>query len=133
MKKSLFETIKKIVKKNGGITISHIGNNGFSEIKMNRGYIVSIEKHGKKLKRFNYKSVKSYIEKNKDLIGINYFGIWYNANNKIYYLDINKHFDEKYHAIFYGINQNQLSIWDIEKNDSIDLASIYLIDYFAGL
>lgn len=124
------ENLKEIIKKgisNGGFT----KNAYMEDISEKKGYIVSIEGF-EKIYNINAdiaeieKDVIEYINiiKNKKHL---YIGLWVD-NDKIY-LDLSKHYKNKEKAILNGINNKQLAIFDITKDESIPLTKNTYIVY----
>lgn len=122
--------IKDIINKgikNGGFTI----DKELKDITEKSGYMVSI--YGLE-KTYNInndymesleKDILSYKELIKDKKNM-YIGLW--IDNDIIYLDISKHYKNKQKAIISGINNDQLSIYDIKNNSCIDLTkNVYIL------
>jgi len=49
-----------------------------------------------------------------------YIGAWVDADGKLY-IEPSQHFDDRQDAIEAGVERNQISIWDIENAETIDL------------
>lgn len=118
--------IDKVVA-NGGITLDPQGNTP----RFNGGYIVSIEGFEKcytmenldmnELER-DYKRYSKFIFNKKHV----YVGFW--IDKGILYMDISKHIKTRAQAITFGINNKQLSIYDVKKDSYINLCkNVYIL------
>lgn len=114
------EEIKKELFKNGGYTIG---------LEKKEGFMVSIYGAEKTilLKDINkldeiIKEYQKKIENKKNM----YIGLWIHEN-KIY-IDISKCYKSKYQAIKKGVENKQLSIYDIENDSYIELLkNVYIL------
>lgn len=114
--------LEKIIKDgidNGGFTID--GN--FKPIQEKNGFMVSLYGY-EKIYPLNgdYKDLKADILKYQAIIKNYkniYIGLWIDKDT--IYLDISKHYDSKKRAMQAGINNEQIAIYDIAKNESVYL------------
>lgn len=124
------ENLKEIIKKgisNGGFT----KNAYMEDISEKKGYIVSIEGFEKIYNiDVNIEEIEAdvldyikIIQSKKHL----YVGLWV-SDDKIY-LDLSKHYKNKEKAVINGINNKQLAIYDIAKDESIPLTKNTYIVY----
>lgn len=67
------------------------------------------------------KFILDYIEKNADALSERgaYFGIWVVKDQGTVYLDVSRRYDSRGEAVRAGFDNDQLSIYDIEKDDYI--------------
>ena len=67
------------------------------------------------------KAILDYIEKNADALSERgaYFGIWVVKDQGTVYLDVSRRYDSRGEAVRAGFDNDQLSIYDIEKDDYI--------------
>ena len=104
---------------NGGFTI----NSNFKPIQEKNGFIVSLYGYEKTYPcNGDYKALKSDILKYQSIIKKYknlYIGLW--IDNGLIYLDISKHYSSKKRAIQAGVQNEQIAIYDIAKNDSVYL------------
>jgi hypothetical protein len=127
MNKQAFKIIESIVMANNGITIESIENNSVIMPEFKSGYFVSIKSFESKSPIFDFESFNAYLESNqfiRDLLPDHkklFIGVWFNKNDNFYYYDLNQYFKDLDHAIAYGKQQKQIAIFDIAKNDSIEL------------
>jgi hypothetical protein len=127
MNKQAFKIIESIVMANNGITIESIENNSVITPEFKSGYFVSIKSFESKSAIFDFQSFNAYLESNqfiRDLLPDYkklFIGVWFNANDNLYYYDLNQYFKDLDSAITYGKQQKQIAIYDIAKNDSIEL------------
>lgn len=92
------------------------------------GYLVAIECYGAKIERspdgtFDRERVSSWV---KEVMGLpcavrhfDTIGSW--IDNDILYLDVCIWISDKREAIGFGMDENQIAIWDIENNQEIRL------------
>lgn len=122
--------IKEIILKgikNGGFTI----DKDLKEIQEKSGFMVSLYGFEKTYNiNSNYMNdliidVLKYQELIKDKKNM-FIGLW--VDNDIVYLDLSKHYKNKQKAMLNGINNEQLSIYDIKNNSCIDLTkNVYIL------
>lgn len=97
-----------------------IYNGEIKPFKQNKGYIVSY-KTLIKLAFNGWKYGFSHVEyeiknfRNKTFI----VGGWYDKTTKLYYIELNKCFNNKSNALLFAKNNNQKAIWDIENKKEI--------------
>lgn len=112
---------------NGGITLDPQGK----APQFNGGYIVSIEGFEKcytmenldiKELEKDYKKYINFIANKKHV----YVGFW--LDKGVLYMDISKHIKTRHQAVTFGINNKQLSIYDIKNNSYINLCkNVYIL------
>lgn len=104
---------------NGGFTID--GN--LKPIQEKKGYMVSLYGYEKTYPyNGNYKALKADLMKYQAIVKQYkniYIGLW--VDNGLIYLDISKHYTSKKRAIQAGIQNDQLAVYDIAKNESVYL------------
>ena len=120
------DIINKVVA-NGGITLDPQGK----APQFNGGYMVSIEGFEKCYNMENldikelekdYKRYINFIANKKHV----YVGFW--LDKGVLYMDISKHIKTRHQAVTMGINNKQLSIYDVKNDSYIDLTkNVYIV------
>ena len=111
---------KKIMEiiKNGGSTLDY----NLNDFKSSKGYIVSIKGQEVKVDKNDIENIKKEIEKKREFIkdkkGL-YVGLW--VDSEIMYIDVSIHIVNYLKALEVARNNEQLAIYDLQKNDSIYL------------
>lgn len=121
--------IQELIKKaifNGGATVDA----NLQPITKKAGFMVSILGYEKTFSPENVEEIEKTIsqyqtitEKRKNL----YIGLW--LDNGLLYVDLSKHINKKQNAIKFGINNMQLSVYDIAENNYIRLTKTKYIIY----
>lgn len=111
---------KKIMEiiKNGGATLDKNYNNFNSD----SGFMVSLKGQEIKVNVNNIEDIKKEIEKKREFIGNKkglYIGLWLDSD--IMYIDVSIHIIDYLEALEIARNNDQLAIYDLQKNDSIYL------------
>lgn len=111
---------KKIMEiiKNGGATLDKNYNNFNSD----SGFMVSLKGQEIKVNVSNIEDIKKEIEKKREFIGNKkglYIGLWLDSD--IMYIDVSIHIIDYLEALEIARNNDQLAIYDLQKNDSIYL------------
>lgn len=111
---------KKIMEivNNGGATL----DSNYNDFSSNKGYMVSLEGQEVKVDKNNIEEIKKEVEKKKDFIkdkkGL-YIGLWLDSD--IMFIDVSIHIIDYLEALEVARNNDQLAIYDLQKNDSIYL------------
>lgn len=119
IKKGNLNDFVNLTKKNGGCTF----NINTSEINPNRGYSVAI--FGKELKvvkdTFDKDALVDYIHNNLDMLSNDkyFLGGW--IDKDYLYLDVVEIIEDLRDAIYFGMNNDQLAIFDCNKQEEIRL------------
>ena len=113
LKKMKIDKIKKYIDQNGGATMTpdlNIAN-------LKRGFMISLNGFETKVKRITKKLLKKY---QKLAYTHNaYIGAW--VDNNIIYLDLSINILDMQQAIFLGLKNKQLAIFDVEQQTSLYL------------
>ena len=126
IKKEVLEDIKSYIIKNEGITLDI---DKLQNTSIKSGFIVSLQDYEYKTKNIDevINKITSYIDiintlKSKEKTKKIYFvGVWYNADDGFYYLDISKHFEKLRDAKTFGEANKQKAIYSLKDNKSIYL------------
>ena len=126
IKKEVLEDIKSYIIKNEGITLD---TDKLQNTSIKSGFIVSLQDYEYKTKNIDevINKITSYIDiintlKSKEKTKKIYFvGVWYNADDGFYYLDISKHFEKLRDAKTFGEANKQKAIYSLKDNKSIYL------------
>lgn len=115
MNRKLLKTIKKLVVKNGGLTLSPT----LEKVNYNKGFMVSLSGSELKLsiKDLSITHLKQYQKLAKDKKA--FIGFW--LDNNTLYLDLSIRFLDESKALYFGKLNNQLAIYDLENQKSIYL------------
>jgi hypothetical protein len=113
--------------------ISEAKNNGGGSYNINsgltnpsHGYMVSIEGAEQTSIEFPTDSqILDYIVSNSSELchDDKYFGVWYNEDKALWYMDVSKNMYDYESARLMGAINNQIAIWDCAKGKEIKLAS----------
>lgn len=113
--RKLFNTIFK----DGGVSYNIVTGESNSD----RGFFASIKGREKKIekRKFVEKDIKDFIYDNAVYLSDedNFFGAWVHEDHV--YLDVSKKFNSKKVAIAFGVDNEQLAIFDAEKKETINL------------
>lgn len=121
------QNIIKYISTHGGITL----DTTYKQATLKNGYMVSVQGFEKTYKMDALsvaeldRDIKKYIEfiQNKKHV---YVGLW--VDNGVIYLDISKHIKTRHQAVTFGINNKQLSIYDIKNDSYINLCkNVYIL------
>lgn len=111
------EKIIEIIE-NKGATLDKEYNNFSSSV----GYMVSIKGQEVKVNKNDIEEIKKEIEKKREFIkdkqGL-FIGLW--LDNDIMFIDVSIHIVDYLEALEVARNNDQLAIYDLQKNDSIYL------------
>lgn len=123
--KNLKEIIENGIKK-GGITLDKY----YTPIAQKNGYMVSMANYETTLSiNTDINTIINKVQEYQELIKNkqHYFiSLW--VDNSTIYLDISKHFQDKQNAVNFGINNDQLAIYDLKNDKSIYLTKkVYII------
>ena len=103
---------------NKGATLDY----SLNDFKSSKGYMVSIKGQEVKIDKNDIQGIKKEIKKKREFIknkrGM-YIGLW--LDNDIMYVDVSIHIIDYLKALEVGRNNDQLAIYDLQKNDSIYL------------
>ena len=103
---------------NEGATLDYNYNNFKSDV----GYMVSLKGREVKVDKNDIENIKKEIEKKREFIkdkkGL-YVGLW--VDSEIMYIDVSIHIVNYLKALEVARNNEQLAIYDLQKNDSIYL------------
>ena len=115
MNRKTLKNIKKLIQKNGGLTINH----KLEMLKSKRGFMVALADYEKKLniKDLTIDLLKEYLKVAKDKKA--FVGFWLDGSTL--YLDISYHLLSESSALIFGRLNHQLAIYDLSKNESIYL------------
>lgn len=111
------EKIIEIIE-NKGATLDQNYNNFNSD----KGFMVSIKGQEVKVNKNDIEEIKKEIEKKREFIGNKkglYIGLWLDSD--IMYIDISIHIIDYLEALEVARDNDQLAIYDLQKNDSIYL------------
>ena len=122
---NLKDIILNAIKK-GGATLDKY----YQPINQKKGFMVSLANHET---TFNINTdiniIINKVQEYQKLIKSkqhHFIGLW--VNNGTIYLDISKHFQDKQNAVSFGIDNNQLAIYDLKNDKSIYLTKkVYII------
>lgn len=118
--------LKEIMKK-GGATLTH----DLRDAKIKKGYFVSLLGFEKKFDCKEVEDIDDYVlklqEKIKDKNGY-YIGFWIYKNEV--YIDISIHILDKAEALEIGKKNKQISIYNIEYGNTIDIKDYKYITYY---
>ena len=123
------ENLKEIIKKSikqGGITLDKY----YQPLTQQSGYMVSIANHETTFTiNTDINTIINKVQEYQELIKNkqHYFiGLW--VDNSTIYLDISKHFQDKQNAVAFGVDNDQLAIYDLKSDKSIYLTKkVYII------
>lgn len=106
--------IINLVKINGGISL----DTQFNIAKINKGYMVSVEKYEYIVDIHESDRIDSRLSYMKNILkDSEYIGLWYD-DNKLY-IDLSKNIKNIGNAKSFAIKNNQKAIYDISKNNVI--------------
>lgn len=118
--------IKEIVKK-GGATLTH----ELKETKIKKGYFVSLLGYEKKFDCEDAKNINDYVvnlqSKIEDKKGY-FIGLW--VYKREVYVDISINILDKAEALEIGKKNKQISIYNIEKGNTIDINDYKYVTYY---
>lgn len=110
----------------GGATLDKY----YQPINQKKGFIVSVANYETTFSiNTDINAIINKLQEYQELIKNkqHYFvGLW--VDNSTIYLDISKHFQDKQNAVAFGIDNNQLAIYDLKNDKSIYLTKkVYII------
>jgi hypothetical protein len=143
LNKQHFDAIKNAVDSNNGVTVGSFERDGIKPFNKQRGYIVSDSQYNEQLTVLTFDALKNYFDSfnmHYELTGLTlidwiaftnlYFGVWYYQG--VYHLDCNKHFDSLTDAVRYGIEHKQTAIYDCERNESVLISDINIMELLSN-
>lgn len=103
---------------NNGFMVATIGNEEKIHINPRLKKLLQIEELRAASEKYIINKLSS---ESAQVICQSFLGLWYNKQDRFWYLDLSEHITDKEEAIALGIERKQIAIWDCEKGEEITL------------
>jgi hypothetical protein len=136
LSKEAFLELEKSLKNYGGFSVKVLTSSGYMPFENKLGYLVSVKKYEDSfsLEDFTYERVKSYLHKVRLESSIEplTFGAWFNQEEGLVYLDMNKLRFNFTHAFREAVKESQKAFYDLKNEKSIYLKDISAMEFLSN-